>query len=75
MSKVIIGFTMSLDGFINDQNGSVERLYPDLDTLRYAKPLQESIEKTGGKSRRRRNSPPAARFVYLELASDCLWWR
>jgi len=36
-----------LHGFINDQNGSVERLYPDLDTLRYAKPLQESIEKTG----------------------------
>jgi hypothetical protein len=31
--KVIIGFTMSLDGFINDQEGSVERLYPDLDTL------------------------------------------
>ncbi len=47
MGKVIIGFTMSLDGFSNDQNGSVERLYPDLDTLRYAKPLQESIEKTG----------------------------
>ena len=47
MGKVIIGFTMSLDSFINDQNGSVERLYPDLDTLRYAKPLQESIEKTG----------------------------
>ena len=47
MGKVIIGFTMSLDGFINDQNGSVERLYPDLDTLRYAKPFQESIEKTG----------------------------
>jgi dihydrofolate reductase len=47
MGKVIIGFTMSLDGFINDQNGSVKRLYPDLDSLRYAKPLQESIEKTG----------------------------
>jgi len=38
---------MSLDGFINDQNGSVERLYSGFDTLRYAKPLQESIEKTG----------------------------
>jgi hypothetical protein len=44
MGKVIIGFTMSLGGFINNQNGSVERLYPDLDTLRYAKHLQESIE-------------------------------
>jgi hypothetical protein len=39
MGKVIIGFTMSLDSFINDENGSVERLYPDLDTLRYARPL------------------------------------
>lgn len=47
MGKVIVGFTKSLDGFINGQNGSVERLYPDLDTFRYAKPLQESIEKTG----------------------------
>jgi len=47
MGKVIIGFGMSLDGIINDQNGSLECLYPDLDTLRYAKPLQESIEKTG----------------------------
>ena len=45
MGKVGIGFTMSLDGFINNQNGSAKRLYPDLDTLRYAKHLQESIEK------------------------------
>jgi hypothetical protein len=36
MVKVIIRLTMPLGGFINDQNGSVERLYPDLDTLRYA---------------------------------------
>jgi dihydrofolate reductase len=47
MGKVILGFTMSLDGFINDKNGSVERLYPDLDTLRYDVPLQESIANTG----------------------------
>ncbi len=47
MGKVIIGFTMPLDGFLNDQNGSVERLYPyPLDTLRYAKSLQ-AIGKTG----------------------------
>jgi len=47
MSKVILGFTMSLDGFINDRNGSVGNLYPDLDTLRYSEPLQESIKNTG----------------------------
>lgn len=30
MGKVIIGMTMSLDGFVNDRNGSISRLYPDL---------------------------------------------
>jgi hypothetical protein len=30
MTKVIFGMTMSLDGFINDANGSVDLLYPDL---------------------------------------------
>jgi dihydrofolate reductase len=47
MSKVILGFTMSLDGFINDRNGGVGDLYDDLETLRYAEPLKESIQNTG----------------------------
>jgi dihydrofolate reductase len=47
MAKVILGMTMSLDGFINDRNGSVDALYPDLDTLRDTKPLRESIQNTG----------------------------
>ena len=47
MGKVIVGMTMSLDGFINDRNGSVEVLYPDLAELRDIDPLKESIEKTG----------------------------
>jgi dihydrofolate reductase len=47
MSKVILGFSMSLDGFINDHNGNVEALYPDWDTLRYSEPLLESIQNTG----------------------------
>jgi dihydrofolate reductase len=47
MGKVILGFSMSLDGFINDHNGSVEALYPDLDILRYSEPLRESIQNTG----------------------------
>ena len=38
---------MSLDGFINDRNGSVAALYPDLDTWRYSEPGQESIQNTG----------------------------
>ncbi len=47
MGRVILGFTMSLDGFINNRNESVADLYPDLDTLRYAESLQESIRDTG----------------------------
>jgi dihydrofolate reductase len=47
MGKVILGMTVSLDGFINDRNGSVDRLYPDLETLRGSEYLQESVRNTG----------------------------
>src|SRR5688572_9646424 len=47
MGKVILDITMSIDGFINDRIGSVERLYPDLATLRDTEPLRESILNTG----------------------------
>jgi dihydrofolate reductase len=47
MGKVILGATMSLDGFINDRSGSVGALYPDLDALRDTEPLRESIQNTG----------------------------
>ena len=47
MGKVVLGMTMSLDGFINDCNGSVEALYPDLAALRDTEPLSESIRNTG----------------------------
>ena len=47
MAKVIFGMSMSLDGFINDRSGSVDALYPDLDTLRNNEPLRESIQNTG----------------------------
>ena len=47
MAKVILGMTMSLDGFINDSSGSVDALYPDLDTLRNTEPMQESMQNTG----------------------------
>ena len=43
MGKVVLGMTMSLDGSINDRNGSVEVLYPDLVGLRDIHPLKESI--------------------------------
>ena len=47
MSKVILGMTMSLDGFINDREGSVGTLYPDLEALQDTQPMRESIENTG----------------------------
>src|SRR5438876_9182054 len=47
MGKVIFGMTMSLDGFVNDRNGDVSRLYPDLDALRKTEMLQEEIQTTG----------------------------
>jgi dihydrofolate reductase len=47
MTRVIAGMTMSLDGFINDRNGDVSRLYPDFDALRESDAVQEAMERTG----------------------------
>ncbi len=47
MSKIIVGMTMSLDGFINDQSGSVADLYPDFAELSNTEILQEPIRNTG----------------------------
>ena len=47
MGKVIVGMTISLDGFVQDRAGSVGALYPDLDTLRDTEPLREAIQHTG----------------------------
>ncbi len=47
MARVIVGMTMSLDGFINDRNGEVGLLYPDMDAMRESEPVQEAIRSTG----------------------------
>ena len=47
MGKVIVGTTMSLDGYIKDRQGSVEPLYPDLAALRETEMLQKSMRSTG----------------------------
>jgi len=47
MAKVVGGMTLSLDGFANDPQGSLSRLYPDLGELRYTEMLQEEIRTTG----------------------------
>ena len=47
MGNVIVGTTMSLDGFMNDRYGSLGRLYPNLEELRKTEMLQESMSSTG----------------------------
>jgi len=47
MGKAILGMTMSLDGFVNDRDGDVGCLYPDLEALRETELLQEAIRTTG----------------------------
>lgn len=47
MGKVIIGATLSLDGFMSDRNGDVSRLYPDFEALHRTEMLAEEIRTTG----------------------------
>ena len=47
MAKVVVGMTLSLDGYINDRSGSVSALYPDLAALQETEPLRESMQNTG----------------------------
>lgn len=47
MATVIVGMTISLDGFVADQNGNAGRLYPDLAALRYTAYMKDAIEQTG----------------------------
>lgn len=47
MARVIAGMTVSLDGFVNDRDGSVGRLYPDMAELRQREAMQRQIRATG----------------------------
>lgn len=47
MARVIVGMAMSLDGYVNDRNGDVRRLYPDMGAMRQSASLQEAIRTTG----------------------------
>ena len=47
MGKVIAGMTMSLDGFVADAEGNVDRLYADLADLRESPYLTATIAETG----------------------------
>lgn len=47
MAKVIVGMTTSVDGFVADERGSVDRLYSDLAALRGSAYMNAMIEETG----------------------------
>lgn len=47
MGKIILGLTISLDGFAEDINGSVNTLYPDYVSLTHTKAMKDSIRDTG----------------------------
>jgi dihydrofolate reductase len=47
LAKVVVGMTISLDGFVADQNGNAGRLYPDLAALRHTGYMKDAIEQTG----------------------------
>lgn len=47
MGKVILGVTISLDGFAEDHTGSMDALYSDLDMLHGTEVLRESQRNTG----------------------------
>jgi len=47
LARIIVGMTLSLDGFVADQNGNAGRLYPDLAALRHTAYMKDAIEQTG----------------------------
>jgi riboflavin biosynthesis pyrimidine reductase len=47
MARVIAGMTTSLDGFVADEKGSVDRVYPDLAALQGTAYMNALIEETG----------------------------
>ena len=47
VTKVIAGYTTSIDGFVADEQGGVERLYPDLADLQDKPYMKELIADTG----------------------------
>lgn len=47
MAKVIGGMTISLDGFINDREGSVAALYPNFTELVESEMMQQAMQSTG----------------------------
>jgi dihydrofolate reductase len=64
MAKVMAGMTMSLDGFINDRNGSAQSLSPDFEDLLASATFKKMVEDTG--------AVIMGRHTY-EMADPFLW--
>ena len=47
MGKVIAGMTMSLDGFVTDAAGTIDRLYPDFAAMRDSAIIRDAIAEMG----------------------------
>jgi dihydrofolate reductase len=47
LAKVGVGTSVSLDGFVADQNGNAGRLYPDLAALRHTAYRKDATQQTG----------------------------
>ena len=56
MARVIVSMTTSIDGFVADQGGSADRLYPDLGALRGGELMSSLIERAGAVLMGRRTS-------------------
>ncbi|MEO5628036.1 MAG: dihydrofolate reductase family protein [Candidatus Saccharimonadales bacterium] len=64
MAKVLAGMTISLDGFMNDHNGSAQSLSPDFEELLAAPSFKEMVDNTG--------AVIMGRHTY-EMADPFLW--
>lgn len=47
MAKVILGMSVSVNGFINDESGSLGKLYPDFEAPEFRDYINETIPTTG----------------------------
>jgi dihydrofolate reductase len=47
LGKIIAGMTMSLDGFVSDAEGNVDRLYTDFAELQTSPSMEATIAETG----------------------------
>jgi len=65
MGKVMAGMTMSLDGFINDRNGSAESLSPDFEELHDVPSFKKMIEDTGAVIMGRNTYEMADPFMWI----------